>query len=81
MARWHEDIDAAPSDKPVIVLAFSWYGARPFVGEATRKDGMWRWANGRPIHKLDGGECAGPDAWTEFPKATARQISERKRSW
>ncbi len=81
MARWNEDIDTAPSDKPVIVLAFSYYGARPKVGEAKRTEGIWRCANGQPIFKFHGGEWAEPDAWTEFPKATARQISERKRSW
>lgn len=81
MARWNDDIDAAPADRAVIVLAFSYYGARPFVGQGIQKDGIWRWANGKPIHKLQGGECAGPDAWTELPKPTARQISVRKRVW
>ena len=81
MARWNDDIDAAPADRKVIVLAFGYRSAHPIVGQATQESGIWRWANGKPIHKLNGGECAGPDAWTEFPKATARQISVRKRAW
>ena len=80
MARWNEDMESAPVDRPVILLA--WGYARPFdhpmVGQATLKNGKWWWASGRPVLHWDGGNCCEPTGWAPLPKATDRQIRERR---
>lgn len=79
MARWNEDMSAAPSDRPVIFLTWGYRRpTQPIVGQATLRNGKWWWASGRPVLHWDGGDCCEPTGWAELPRATQRQRNERK---